>query len=72
MVSYRVATRNDETNILAVLEEVAPEIPLSINASDSQDPIRGIIRECHESGKSWIAVDAGKVVGFVLAKKRYS
>jgi N-acetylglutamate synthase-like GNAT family acetyltransferase len=69
-VDYRVASRNDETGILDVLAEVAPEIPVSIDASDSQHPIRGIIRECHESGKSWVAVDAdGKVVGCVLAKK---
>jgi hypothetical protein len=40
-VDYRVATGNDETDILVVLEEVAPEIPLSVDASDSQDPYHG-------------------------------
>jgi hypothetical protein len=69
-VDYRVATRNDETGILAVLEKVAPEIPASFDASDSLDPITGIIRECCQSGRSWVAVDAGNsVIGFVLARK---
>ena len=69
-VDYRVATGNDETDILAVLEEVAPEIPASVDASDSLDPITGIIRECCQSGKSWVAVDAdNSVIGFVLARK---
>jgi N-acetylglutamate synthase-like GNAT family acetyltransferase len=68
-VVYRIASRQDETDLLAVLEKVAPEIPLSIDAEDSQDPIKGIIRQCHESGKSWVAVNTdGTVVGFALAK----
>jgi hypothetical protein len=29
-VDYRVASRDDETDILAVLEEVAPEIPVAL------------------------------------------
>ena len=67
---YRVATGNNETDILAVLEEVASEIPASFDASDSLDPITGIIRECCQSGKSWVAVDAvNSVIGFVLAQK---
>jgi hypothetical protein len=37
MVDYRVATGNDETDILAVLEEVAPEIPLSVDARTGRD-----------------------------------
>jgi N-acetylglutamate synthase-like GNAT family acetyltransferase len=37
---------------------------------DPLDPITGIIRQCCDSGKSWVAVDAGeKLVGFVLARK---
>jgi ribosomal protein S18 acetylase RimI-like enzyme len=69
-VDYRVASRDDETEILAVLEEVASEIPASFDASDRLDPTTGIIRECCQSGKSWVAVDANdKVVGFVLARK---
>jgi N-acetylglutamate synthase-like GNAT family acetyltransferase len=68
-IDYRVATRDDETDILAVLEEVAPEIPVSLDALDPHDPIRGIIVECRKSGKSWVAVNAhGKVVGVGLAR----
>jgi hypothetical protein len=64
---YRVASRSDETDILAVLEEVAPEIPVLLDIPERQDAMRGIIVECHRSGESWVAVDAdGAVVGFVL------
>jgi N-acetylglutamate synthase-like GNAT family acetyltransferase len=68
-VNYRVATRDDETDILAVLEEVAPEIPVTLNTPENLLIIKGIIIECHQSGKSWIAVDEdSRVVGFVLAR----
>jgi N-acetylglutamate synthase-like GNAT family acetyltransferase len=66
---YRVANRNDETDILAVLEQVAAEIPVLLDTPERQDAIRGIIIECRKSGESWVAVDAdGTVVGFVLAR----
>jgi N-acetylglutamate synthase-like GNAT family acetyltransferase len=68
-VDYRVASRDDETDILAVLERVAPEIPVLLDTPQRQDAIRGIIVECRKSGKSWVAVNAdGRVVGFVLAR----
>jgi hypothetical protein len=68
-IECRVAIQDDETDILAVLEEIAPEIPVLIDASDNQHPIRSVIIECHQSGKSWVAVDAGgTVVGVALAK----
>jgi hypothetical protein len=68
-LEYRVASGNDETDILAILEEVAPEIPVLLDTPERQDAIRGIIVECCKSGESWVAVDAdGTVVGFVLAK----
>jgi N-acetylglutamate synthase-like GNAT family acetyltransferase len=66
---YRVASRGDETDILAALEEVAPEIPVLIDTPQRQDAIKGIIVECHKSGQSFVAVDANsEVVGFVLAR----
>jgi hypothetical protein len=69
-VAYRVASRDDETEILAVLEEVAPEIPVSLDTPEAKNIIKAIIVECRSSGKSWVAVDAdAKVVGFVLARK---
>jgi ribosomal protein S18 acetylase RimI-like enzyme len=68
-VDYRIAIRDDETYILDVLAEVAAEIPAPIDASDTKDPIRGEIIRCRESGKSWVAVADGKIVGVVLARK---
>jgi hypothetical protein len=68
-VSYRVATRDDETDVLAVLEDVAPEIPVRLDGPERQERIQTIIQQCHRSGKSWVAVDAnGKVIGFLLAR----
>jgi N-acetylglutamate synthase-like GNAT family acetyltransferase len=53
----------------AVIEEVAPEIPVSLDTEANQEIICDIIRECHGSGKSWVAIDAnGEVVGCVLAR----
>jgi hypothetical protein len=69
-IEYRIARRDDETGILDLLEEVASEIPTDIDPSDPLDPITGIIRQCCDSGKSWIAIDEDdSVVGFVLARK---
>jgi N-acetylglutamate synthase-like GNAT family acetyltransferase len=68
-VDYRVAGRDDETDILALLEEVAPEIPMVLDTPRKQDAIKTVIIESHRSGKSWVAVDEnGRVVGVVLAK----
>ncbi len=66
---YRVANGDDETDILAVLEEVAPEIPVSLDTPAHQEAIKAIIVECCASGDSWVAVDADDtIVGFALAK----
>ncbi|WP_346659352.1 GNAT family N-acetyltransferase [Bradyrhizobium sp. 164] len=67
--SLRKATDNDHTDILAVLEQVAPQIPVSLEGSQRQDAIKQIIIECCASGESLVACDEqGAVVGFVLAK----
>ena len=69
-IEYRVATSDDETDMYAVMDEVAPEIPVSLDTEDNQIIMRGIITECHGSGKSWVAIDAnGEVVGCALAKQ---
>ena len=71
-VDYRVATRDDETDILAVLEEVAPEIPVLLDTQDKIDKICTVIVQCRMSGKSWVVVsDDGKVVGFALAQQYF-
>jgi hypothetical protein len=68
-ISYRPAVRDVETDILAVLEEVAPEVPVRLDGKDRQEKIQAIIIECRTSGKSWVAVDeTGRIVGFVLAR----
>ena len=69
---YRVASSHDETDMYEVIEEVAPEIPVLLDTEGRQNAMRGIIVECHRSGKSWVAVDAnGKVVGCVLARSDF-
>jgi hypothetical protein len=66
---FRAADGNDATGILTVLQEVAPEVPLTIDTLEHQEAIQAIIAECCDSGDSRLAVDAdGTVVGFVLAK----
>jgi hypothetical protein len=68
-IDYRLAGSDDETDILAVLEEVAPEIPVQLDGPERQAKIKTLIRERHRSGKSWVAVDADHgVVGFVIAR----
>ena len=49
-INYRVATDDDHTHILAVLEEVAPEIPVRLDTQASKDAIKGIIVDCCASG----------------------
>jgi ribosomal protein S18 acetylase RimI-like enzyme len=69
MTTYRLAGREDETDILAVLEEVASEIPVPLDGEERQRKIQTEIIQCHQTGKSWAAVDThGRVVGFVLAR----
>jgi predicted nucleotidyltransferase len=64
---YRKANGDDETGILSVLEEVAPEVPLSLGASELEN-MQIVIRTCCASGESWVAVDGDTIVGAVLAK----
>jgi hypothetical protein len=44
-IKYRAVIRDDETDILAVLEEVAPEIPIPL---DDQDALETIIIRCRD------------------------
>jgi ribosomal protein S18 acetylase RimI-like enzyme len=68
-IEYRVADSDDGTGILAVLKEVAPEIPVSLGTPGAEAAMQAIIEDCCNSGESWVVVDtAGTVVGFVLAK----
>jgi N-acetylglutamate synthase-like GNAT family acetyltransferase len=67
--TYRKASGDDHTDILAVLEEVASEVPVKLDTSAHQEAIKEIIVACCDSGESWVAVDdGGTVVGFALVK----
>jgi N-acetylglutamate synthase-like GNAT family acetyltransferase len=68
---YRKANGNDETDILSVLEEVAPEVPISLGESEL-DNMKVVIRTCCASGESWVAVDDNAIVGVVLAKPDFN
>lgn len=64
----RPATGDDHTDILAVLENVADEIPVSLGTAE-KERLREIIGECCASGDSMVAEDeAGTIVGVVLAR----
>jgi hypothetical protein len=66
---YRVASGDDAIGIFTVLQQVAPEIPLSLDTPELQETMQAIVAECCASGESLVALDAdGTVVGFVLAK----
>jgi len=68
-VEYRKANDVDVRGIFAILQEVAPEIPVSLNTPESQEVMRGIIAECCASRESWVAVGTGgTIVGIALAK----
>jgi hypothetical protein len=68
-ISYRIASRDDETGMYGVIDEVSTEIPVPLDTEYNQDRMRDIIVECHESGKSWVAVDVdGNLVGCILAR----
>jgi predicted N-acetyltransferase YhbS len=66
---YRTAVGSDAANIFDVLQNVASEVPVSIDDSERQERMKFIVKECCDSGESLVAVDGdGSVVGFVLAK----
>jgi hypothetical protein len=50
-VDYRVGNRNDETDIWAVLEEVASEIPVKLDTPDHQDKIKPL------QANEWVILD---------------
>jgi hypothetical protein len=68
-VEYRRANDGDVHGIFAILQEVAQEIPLSLDTLERQEMMQAIIAECCACGESWVAVDAdGTIVGLALAK----
>ncbi len=68
-IVYRPARLDEAADILAVLIELAPEIPVQIEPLEREEALYALIRNCARSGESWVAVDeVGRVVGFLLAE----
>jgi hypothetical protein len=68
-VEYRKANDGDAAGILAVLQEVAAEIPLSLDTPEHIERMQVIIAECCSSEESLVAVGSdGTIVGIALAK----
>ena len=68
-IVYRSARLDDAADILAVLIELAPEIPVQVEPLAREEALYALIRNCSRSGESWMAVDeTGRIVGFLLAE----
>src|SRR5947208_13683009 len=68
-ISYRPARIDEAVDILAVLIEIAPEIPFQTEPLEREEALYALIRNCARSGESWVATDeAGRIVGFLLAE----
>jgi hypothetical protein len=68
--TVRIASLDDAKGILTLLEEAAPEIPVSLDDPPQQRMIQIITGECLLGGKSWVAVDAAcNVIGAALIRE---
>jgi len=68
-IAYRQAELGEAADILAVLLEVAPEIPVSVDTLEQEEALYALIRNCARSGESSVAIDdAGRIVGFLLVE----
>jgi len=68
LLEYRLTVSTDVDGILAVLEEVAPDIPVHLTPK-AREIIRSRIGQCCSTEQSCVAVDhAGRVVGFLLGE----
>jgi len=68
-IVYRPAMLDEAANILAVLIEIAPEIPVQVEPLEREEALYALIRNCARSGESWLAIDeGGRIVGFLLAE----
>jgi hypothetical protein len=54
---YRLATTDDASAIFAVLQGVAPEIPVRLDTLERKDLLFNRIQEGIGSGNVWIALD---------------
>src|SRR5438045_5673893 len=68
-ITCRPAVLDEAADILAVLIEVAPEIPVQAEPLEREEALYALIRNCARSGESWVAIDeTGRIVGFLLAE----
>jgi ribosomal protein S18 acetylase RimI-like enzyme len=68
-IAYRPARLDEAADILAVLIEIAPEIPVQVEPLEREEALYALVRNCARSGESWVAVDeAGRILGFLLAE----
>jgi hypothetical protein len=68
-LTYRQAELGEAVDILAVLKEIAAEIPVVFDSLEREEAIYGLIRTCARSGESWVAADeSGGIVGFALVE----
>jgi len=68
-IGYRPAAIDEAAHILAVLIEIAPEIPVQTEPLEREEALYALIRNCARSGESWVALDdENRIVGFLLAE----
>jgi GNAT superfamily N-acetyltransferase len=68
-ITYRPAALDEAAEILRVLIEIAPEIPVQTEPLEREEALYALIRNCARSGESWVATDeTGRIVGFLLAE----
>jgi GNAT superfamily N-acetyltransferase len=67
-VSYRQAALDEAPDILAAVKAVADEIPLRLDPLEREEALYRTIRNCARCGESWLAVDDGRIVGFLLVE----
>src|SRR5437764_15109306 len=68
-ITYRPAVIDEAADILAVLIEIAPEIPVQTDPLEREEALYALTRNCARSGESWVATDeAGRIIGFLLAE----
>lgn len=69
-IAYRQATLADAGDILTLLIELAPEIPLLVDTLEREEALYALIRTWARSGESWVACDeTGQIVGVALAER---
>lgn len=68
-IAFRRAELAEAPDILAVLKDVAAEIPVQVEPLEREEALYRLIRTCARSGESWVATDAeGHIVGFLLVE----